>query len=107
MRWVGRPPSTGLLATSCDNLDSYTLPEHGGLRRKDRAVTTCHLPLNRGVPSYPKVPVHPDNMLVYKETTHIPPGLRPYGSTSKDMGNPEGTTNRHLNLALLLIIQVI
>ena len=29
MKQVGRPPSTGLPATSCNNLDSYTLVEHG------------------------------------------------------------------------------
>jgi hypothetical protein len=36
-------------------------------------------------------------MPVYKETTHIPSGLQPYGLTSKNMGKPEGTTNSHLN----------
>jgi len=40
--WIGRPPSTGLPATSCDNLEnSYTLVEHGGMQGMDRAVTTC------------------------------------------------------------------
>ena len=77
-----RPPSTGLPATSCDNLDSYTLQIRGGLQGTNRAVTTCRLPLNRGAPSYPKVFVHLGTMPVYKETTHIPLGLRPYGSTS-------------------------
>ena len=48
MRWVGRPPSTGLLATSYDNLDSYTLNEHEGIQGTDRAITTYHLPLNCG-----------------------------------------------------------
>ena len=48
VRQVGRPPSTGLPATSCDNLDSYTPIEHGGLQGTDRAITTYHLPLNHG-----------------------------------------------------------
>ena len=52
MKQVGRPPSTGLPATSCDNLDSYTLVERGGLQGTDRAVTTCRLPLNRGKGQY-------------------------------------------------------
>jgi hypothetical protein len=33
--------------------DSYKIPERGGLQGTDRAVTTCHLPLNRRIPSYP------------------------------------------------------
>ena len=66
-----------------------------GLQGTDRAVTTYRLPLNRGIPSYPKVLVYPSTMPMYKETTHIPLGLRPYGSTSKNMGKPEGMTNHH------------
>jgi hypothetical protein len=54
-----------------DFTNSYRIPEHGGLQGMDRAVTTCHLPLNRGEPSYPMVVVHPSTMPVYKETTHI------------------------------------
>ena len=61
------------------------------------AVTTYYLPLNWGVWSYRKVPVHPSTMPVYKETTHIPLGLRPYGSTSKNIGKPKGMMNRHPN----------
>ena len=49
VRQVGRPLSIGLPATSCDDLDSYTRPERGGLQGTDRAVTTCRLPLNRRV----------------------------------------------------------
>jgi hypothetical protein len=63
----------------------------------NRAITTCRLPLNCGAPSYSKVPVPLSTTLVYKETTHIPLGLQPYGLTSKNMGKPEGTMNRHLN----------
>jgi hypothetical protein len=63
----------------------------------DRAITTYRLPLNRGIPSYPKVPVHPSTTPVYKETTYIPPGLQLYGLTSKNIGNPEGTMNCHPN----------
>ena len=41
--------STGLPATSCDDLASYTLPERGGLQGMDRAITTYRLRLNRRV----------------------------------------------------------
>jgi hypothetical protein len=44
VKQVGRSPSTGLPATSCDNLDSYTPNESGGLQGTDRAVTTYCLP---------------------------------------------------------------
>jgi hypothetical protein len=50
-----------------------------------------------GALSYPKVPVYPSTTPVYKETTHIPPRLRPYGSTSKNMGKLKGMMNHHLN----------
>jgi hypothetical protein len=48
----------------------------------DRAVTTYRLPLNLEAPSYLKVLMHLGTTPVYKETTHIPLGLRPYGSAS-------------------------
>ena len=69
--------------SKCERVEnSYTIPEHGGLQGMDRAITTCCLPLNHGAPSYLKVPMHPSTLPMYKETTHIPPGLRPYQSTS-------------------------
>ena len=71
------------------------------------AVTTSCLPLNRGASSYPKVPVYPSTMPMYKETTHIPRVLNPMDWQVKDMGKPKGTTNHHLNLTLLLLIQTI
>jgi len=46
-------------------------------------------PSNHGAPSYPKVPVHPSTTPMYKETTHIPLGLRPYGSTSIEHGQTQ------------------
>jgi hypothetical protein len=92
----GEIPGLGLPGHR-DFTNSYTNTKHGGLQGMDRAVTTCRLPLNRGALSYSKVPMYPSTMPVYKETTHIPLGLQPYGLTSKNMGKPEGTTNRHLN----------
>ena len=57
----------------------------------DKAVTTCRLPLNRGISSYLKVPVHPTTTHVYKETTYIPPGTptlridkQEYGQTQRN-----------------------
>jgi hypothetical protein len=98
-------PSLGLPGHR-DFTNSYTNPERWGLQGMDRAVITCRLPLNRGVSSYPKVPVYPSTTPVYKETTHVPLGLWPYGSTSIGHGH----TRRHdgqLNLALILIIYIV
>jgi hypothetical protein len=92
MRWVGRPLSTGLPATSCDNLDSYTLPEHGGLRRTDRAVTTGRLPLNCGVRQcihlflYTRAP-----RLCIEKLPKSPRDSDPMDRQVKDLGTPEGT----------------
>ena len=41
------PVNTGL--PSVVGLQLYAISERGGLRRTDRAVTTCRLPLNRGI----------------------------------------------------------
>ena len=38
----------------------------------------------------------PEHHARVKEITHVPLGLRPYRSTSKNMGKPEGMTNCHL-----------
>jgi hypothetical protein len=59
-------------ATSCDNLDSYTQHEHGGLQGTDRAVTTYRLPLNQRVANVLPTPMYPGTMPDYTETTHIP-----------------------------------
>jgi hypothetical protein len=72
----------------------------------DRVVTTYRLPLNHGALSYPKVPVYPSTTLMYKETTQIPLRLLLYGSTSVELGQAEGMTNRHLNLDLILTIYI-
>ena len=76
-------------------LDFYTIPERGGVQGTDRAVTTCRLPHYRGVPSYSPILVYPSTMLVYRRNTQIPPGLRPYGSTSKNLGGLASPTNLH------------
>ena len=76
--------------SKCERVEnSYTIPERGGLQGMDMAVTTYCLPLNHGAPSYPKVSVHPSTTPMYKETTHIPLGLRPYRSTSIGHGQTQ------------------
>ena len=70
-----------------DFMNSYTIPKHGGLQGTERAVTTCRLPLNRGAPSYLKVPVHSSTTPVYKETTHIPWDFDPTDRQAKIWAN--------------------
>ena len=105
MKQVGRPPSTSLPATSCDNLDSYTLVERGGLQGMDRAVTTCRLPLNRGKGQCIHLSLHTQaprlRMQKLPKSTWIP---NPTDWQVKDLGTPNGTMNRNLNFALILII---
>src|SRR6185503_16057556 len=56
------------------------------LRRTDWAVTTCRLPQSHhGARSYPKDPAYPSTTLVYEVTTLVPPGLPPFGWTSKTL----------------------
>ena len=56
------------------------------LRQTDRAVTTCRLPQShRGARSYPKDLAYPSTTLVYEVTTLVPPGLPPFGWTSKTL----------------------
>ena len=64
--------STGLPATSRNNLDSYTLAEHGGMPRTDRAITTYRHPHYRGLGpcNYPAfTPKHH----AYMQRTHSGP----------------------------------
>jgi hypothetical protein len=87
--------------------DSYTIPKREGLQGTDRAVTTCRLPLNRGIPSYPQIPCTRAPCPCTKKLP-IPPRVPdPTDWQIKDIDKPEETTNRHLNLTLLLLILVI
>ena len=105
MKQVGRPLSTGLPATSYDNLDSYTPVEHGGLQGTDWAVTTCRLPLNRGkgqcihLSLYTQAP-----RLRVQKLPKSPRVPDPKDRQVKDLGTPDDTMNRHLNFALIPII---
>jgi hypothetical protein len=75
---VSRPPSTSLLATSCDNLDSYTLVEREGLQEMDRAVTTCCLPPQRwkGTMHSPICPYLWQNLLSHMAHLFLPLSFR-------------------------------
>ena len=105
VKQVERPPSIGLPATSCDNLDSYTLVERGGLQRMDRATTTCYLPLNWREGQCIHLPLHTQVPCLHIQKLPKSPRVRdPMDQQVKNLGTPDGTMNRHLNLALILII---
>jgi hypothetical protein len=80
-----------------DFTNSYTNTQTWRITRDEHDCHHLLSTLNHEASSYSKVPVHLSTTPVYKETTHIPPGLYPYGLTSKNMGKSEGTTNHHLN----------
>jgi hypothetical protein len=107
MRWVRRPSSTSLPAASCDNLDSYTLPECRRLWGTDRTGTTCHLPLNRVVGNAftcPYVPGHHARLHRNYPSAHRE--SNPTDQQVKDLGTPEGMMNHHLNINLFLCIYI-
>jgi hypothetical protein len=51
--------------------------------------------------------IYPSTMLVYREATQAPRVPDPTDRQVRSLGTPEGTMNRHLNLALFLIISMI
>jgi hypothetical protein len=51
--------------------------------------------------------MYPSTTPVYKETTYTSRVLDPMDRQVKDIGKPKGTTKRHPNLTLLLLILVI
>ena len=108
MKQVGRLPSIDLLATLCDNLDSYIPVEHGGLQEMDRAVTTCRLPLNRGKGQCIHLSLHTQAPRLHIQKLPKSPRVPdPMDRQVKNLGTPNGMMNRHLNFALILIVQVI
>jgi hypothetical protein len=75
MRWVRKPLSTGLPATSCDNLNSYTVPERGGITKDGQGYH--HLsptPQPWSMTMHSPIPMYPSSAFMYKETTQVPPG---------------------------------
>ena len=92
-------------ASSCDNLDSYTLDEHGGLQGTDRAVTTYRLSLNRGKEKCIHLSLHTQApRLRIQKLPKSPWVPDPMDRQVKDLGTPDGTMNRYLNSALIPII---
>ena len=95
----------GLPATSCDNLDSYTLNKCEGIQGIDRAITTYRLPLNRGEGQCIHLSLHTRApRLCTQKLPKSPQDSDPTDRQVKDLGTPEGMMNRHLNLALIPII---
>jgi hypothetical protein len=92
VRWIGRPPSTGLPATSCDNLRTPTpWPNMGEFKGQTGLSPPSAYPSTVGHEMHPPATIYPGTSPAYVMTTQIPPGLRPYGSTGKRLGR----TQRH------------
>ena len=76
--------------------NSYTLRGRGGLQGTDRAVTTCRLPLNRGIGMHPPGPLYPSTMLTYNGPTQVPRVPDPTDRQVRDLGIPEGMMKHHI-----------
>ena len=84
----------------CDNLDSYTPVERGGLQGTDRVVTTCRLPLNRGKGQCIDLSLHTQApRLRIQKLLKSPRVPDPMDRQVKNLSTPKGTMNHHLKLS--------
>jgi hypothetical protein len=88
VRWIGRPPSTGLLATSCDNLRTPTpWPNVGKFKGWTGLSPTATYPSTVGHEMHSPATIYPGTSPAYIMTTQVPLGPRPYGSIGKRLGH--------------------
>jgi hypothetical protein len=107
LRWTQRSLSTGLPASTRDFKTPTQYPNMGDYEGRTGLSPPATYPSNPGALSYSKVPVHPSTTPCTRKLPISPWVPSPTDWQVKDMGNPEGTTNRHLNLPLLQLIQII
>ena len=92
------------------HVTNYVLLHHGWTLGITKDGQGCHhLPPTPqpGAPSYPKVPVHPSTMPMYKETTHIPQDSDPTDWQARIWATPKERRAVTSTLALLLLIPTI
>jgi hypothetical protein len=88
VRWIRRPPSTGLLATSCDNLRTPApLLNVGDYEGWTWLSPPTAYPSTVGHEMYSPTPIYLGTSPAYIGTTETPWGPRPYGSTGKGFGH--------------------
>jgi hypothetical protein len=86
VRWIRRPPSTGLPATSCDNLRTSTLwPNVGDYEGRTGLSPPAAYPSTVGHEMHSSAPTYPGTSPTYIGTTQIPSSLRPYGLIGKGL----------------------
>jgi hypothetical protein len=106
LRWTGRFPSTGLPASTRDFKTPIQYPNVGDYKGQTGLSPPAAYPSTMGHHHIQRFPcIRAPRPCTRK--LPISPGPRPYGLTGKGYGQPKGTTNRHLNLPLLLLIQII
>jgi len=87
---------------------SCTIPKHGGLQGTDRVITTYHLPLNRGAWNAFTCSFVPRHHARIQRNYRSPPwDSDPTDQQVKDMGTPKGMMIHHINIALILLINMI
>jgi hypothetical protein len=88
--WIRRPPSTGLPATSCDNLRSPTpWTNVGEFKGRTWLSPPVTYPLTVGHEMHSPATIYPGTSSAYIMTTQFPLGPQPYGSTGKRLGRTQ------------------
>jgi hypothetical protein len=87
VRWIRRPSSTDLSATSCDNLRTPTpWPNVGDYEGWTGLSPPATYPSTVGHEMHSPASIYLGTSPAYIGTTQIPLGPRPYGSTGKGPG---------------------
>ena len=87
MRWITRPPSIGLPATSCDNLRTPTpWPNVGDYEGRKGLSPPAFYPSTVGHEMHSPALIYLGTSTTYIATTQVPLGARPYGSIGKGLG---------------------
>jgi hypothetical protein len=87
VRWIRRPPSIALPATSYDNLRTPTpWLNVGDYEGRIGLSPPVAYPSTVGHEMHSPAPIYLGTSPTYIGTTQIPPGPRPYGSTGKGLG---------------------
>ena len=91
LAYFGHRFTTGLPVDA--GLWLYAVPERGGLQGTDRAVTTCRLPLNRGVRGKRWITSSSDTASTLGVTTLVVARHSHQGSTSTRVPPEDGLPN--------------
>jgi hypothetical protein len=108
MRWIRRPPSTGMPATSCDNLRTPTpWPNVRDYEGRIGLSPPAAYPSIVGHEMHSPAPIYLGTSLTYIGTAQIPRVPDPTDRQVKDLGVPESMMNHHLTISLNLFMNMV